>query len=388
MARILYVEDAPSIGGSVFSLLQLVRGLERPRYKPFVLFRHDLPARKDFESIGVATATWNSITGTSQKAPSSELPRPPAPFKRSGFYRLLHGTRLFAREQYANSRWLESWMRREGFSLLHANNSISANAAAIMAAGRAGISIVSHQRGFFNLSWLHALMARRVDRLLCVSDAVREHYIRQGLPRNKLQTVYNGIDTEVLAPRPKERRGELLVGWVGRIEPWKGGVTFIDAARLLASERRDLRFLMVGTGPEESRIRAIVAASPLLRDTVTLAGYRSDSRDLLADCDVFANTSIEPEPLSRSALEALAFGLPIAASNSGGNPEIVVDGENGFLFEPGNHAGLAEVIRRLADDAGLRSRLGAESRRRAETIFSAGRHRREIESVYAAIIST
>lgn len=388
MTRILFVEDAPSLGGSVFSLLQLVRGLERERYEPLVLFRHDLAARKDFESAGVPTAAWSSITGRSQKAPSSEPLRPLAPFKRSGFYRFFLGSRILAREQYADSRWLESWMRREGFSLLHANNSISANLAAIMAAGRAGIPVVSHQRGFFRVSWLHTLVARRVDRLLCVSDAVREHYIRQGLPRNKLQTVYNGIDTDFLTPRPKGRREEILVGWVGRVEPWKGGMTFINAARLLASERRRLRFLMVGTGTEEARIRSIVAASPLLKDAVTLVGYRSDSRDLLADCDVFANTSIEPEPLSRSALEALAFGLPIAASNCGGNPEIVVDGENGFLFEPGNHAGLAEIIRRLADDAGLRSKLGAESRRRAETIFSAERYRREVESVYAAIMST
>ncbi len=386
MTRILYVEDAPSLGGSVFSLLQLVRGLERERYEPLVLFRHDLAARRDFESAGVRTATWRSVTGKPQKAPSIEPPRPLAPFKQSGPYRLLLGTKLFAREQYADSRWLESWMRREGFALLHANNSISANLSAIMAAGRAGIPIVSHQRGFFRVSWLHALAARRVERLVCVSDAVREHYRRQGLPRDKLQTVYNGVDTEILTPRPKGGRAEILVGWVGRIELWKGGLTFINAARILASERRDLRFLMVGTGTEEARIRSIVETSPLLKDVVTMAGYRSDSRELLAGCDVFANTSIEPEPLSRSALEALAFGLPIAASDCGGNPEIVVDGENGFLFEPGNHAALADVIRALADDPALRSKLGLKSRSRAETIFSAGRYRREIESIYEAVL--
>jgi glycosyltransferase involved in cell wall biosynthesis len=375
------------MGGSVFSLLQMVRGLDRARYEPFVLFRYDLPARADFEAIDVPTATWASIRGTAEETPCIETPPRLGPFRRSRLYRLFYSTRLFAQKHYADSQWLGSWMRREGFSLLHANNSVTSNVASIVAAARAGIPVVSHQRGFFPLSRLHVFLARRVDRLLCVSEAVREHYVREGLPGTKLQTVYNGIDTIALRPRARDKRDYVRVGWFGRFEGWKGGQTFIDAARIITERRRDVRFLMVGTGSEESRLRAVVSEDPVLRSSITLSGYRDDFLDLLADCDILANTSIEPEPLSRSALEALAFGIPVIASNCGGNPEIVINGKNGFLFEPGDTVGLAGALRRLADEHGLRSSFGAEGRRRAEALFSAERHMHEIETVYGDVTS-
>ena len=374
------------MGGSVFSLLQIVRGLDRSRYEPFVLFKYDLPARKDFASIGVPSATRASIAGVPEETPPVEIPLALTPIRRSRLFRLFHSTKLFARKQFGDSLSLGSWIRREGFSLLHANNSILSNVTAIAAAGRIGIPVVSHQRGFFSLSRLHVLLARRIERLLCVSEAVRMHYVREGLPLTKLQTVYNGIDTIALRPRAREKRDHVLIGWFGRFERWKGGQTFIEAARILAGDRSDTRFLLVGTGSEESQMRGLVAGDPVLENVVSFAGYRDDFLNLLADCDVLANTSTEPEPLSRSALEALAFGIPVVASNCGGNPEIVIDGKNGFLFEPGSPVGLAAALRKLADDGGLRAKLGAEGRRRAETLFSAERYMHEIEAVYADII--
>lgn len=376
------------MGGSVFSLLQIAKGLDRSRYEPFVLFRYDLPARRDFESIGVRTATRASIAGGPEIPPPTGGPPVIAPYKLSAPYRLFSAAKECALARFGASAHLAAWMRREGFSILHANNSLAANIAAIVAARRAGIAAVSHQRGFSSLAMPHRLLSRRVDRLLCVSEAVRAHYVRQGLPPERLRTVYNGIDTAALRPRPKERRDHVRIGWFGRLERWKGAGTFIDAARMLAAERRDVRFVMVGTGSEERRLRAAVETEPALANALSLLGYREDFLDLLAGCDILANTSIEPEPLSRSALEALAFGIPVVASNCGGNSEIVVDGANGFLFESGNAERLAAVLRRLAGDGALRERLGAEGRRRAETLFSAERCIAEIEAVYADVIGS
>jgi len=72
--RILFVEEAPAVGGSSFSLLQLARGLDRARYEPFALFRYDLPVRMKFEALGIRTATWATIFGRDGQAPSDAPP--------------------------------------------------------------------------------------------------------------------------------------------------------------------------------------------------------------------------------------------------------------------------------------------------------------------------
>jgi glycosyltransferase involved in cell wall biosynthesis len=384
--RILFVEEAPAVGGSSFSLLQLARGLDRARYEPFALFRYDLPVRMKFEALGIRTATWATIFGRDGQAPSDAPPRKLPAYKRTNLYRLLWSAKAYAARQRADSLALATWIEHEAFSLLHANNSASANLGAIVAAARAHIPAVSHQRGCFRLTPLHRHLARRVKRFICVSDAVREHYIGEGLPAGKVQTIYNGIDVESLKPRAKEKRGYVLVGWSGRFELWKGAITFVDAARIILSKRDDVRFLMAGTGPEEQTIRRRVEADAILAKGVRLAGFRPDALDLIAGCDLFVNSSIEPEPLSRSALEALAFGVPVVASDSGGNPEIVAQGENGLLFEPGNAGSLEAALTRLIDDEALRTRCSREGRRRAEALFNAERYVHAVSSLYAGIL--
>jgi glycosyltransferase involved in cell wall biosynthesis len=119
---------------------------------------------------------------------------------------------------------------------------------------------------------------------------------------------------------------------------------------------------------------------------VRLTGFRSDVLDLVADCDIFVNTSVEPEPFSHSALEATALGIPVVASACGGLPEIVAAGKNGLLFRPGDARSLADALLKLLDDRDMRVRFGIEGRRRAERLFSLERHVKAIEAVYGEIL--
>jgi glycosyltransferase involved in cell wall biosynthesis len=386
LLRILFIEEAPAVGGSSFSLLQLARGLDRARYDPFALFRYDLPVRMKFEALGIRTATWATIFGRDEQAPSDAPPRELPAYKRTNFYRLLWSAKAYAARQRADSLALGKWIEHESFSLVHANNSASANLGAIVAAARASIPAVSHQRGCFHLTPLHRHLARRVKRFVCVSDAVRKHYLGEGLKAEKVQTIYNGIDVENLKPRAKEKREYVLVGWFGRFELWKGAITFVEAARIILSKRDDVRFLMAGTGPEEQAIRRRVEVDTILAKGIRLLGFRPDALDLIAGCDLFVNSSIEPEPLSRSALEALACGVPVVASDSGGNPEIVAEGENGLLFTPGSSVSLAAALMRLIEDEALRTRCSREGRRRAEALFNAERYVHGVSSLYAEIL--
>jgi glycosyltransferase involved in cell wall biosynthesis len=120
---------------------------------------------------------------------------------------------------------------------------------------------------------------------------------------------------------------------------------------------------------------------------VRLAGFRSDVREIIAGCDVFVVSSIKPEPLGHSALEAMALGIPVVASACGGLVEVVAHETSGLLVEPGNARALADALMRILGDGDLRDRLGIEGRRRAERIFGLDRHVKTIEDVYESVLA-
>lgn len=390
MKRILFMEEAPSIGGSLFSLLQLASGLDRSRFQPFVLFRYDLPVRNRFGEAGIPNATLASIKGRGEKAPpGTKRPLLPA-YKKTGPYRFLRSVRQYLACQRAEAEELGEWISDQGFALVHGNNSVAVNIPLITAAQRTSVPAVSHQRGFFRLTAFQRFLARGVGRFLCVSRAVAEHYVREGLPASKVEYIYNGIDLEAVRPAPETSAGKrsLTVGWFGRLDEWKGAATLIDAAMIVLGERPDVRFMIAGTGPEEGALRGRIEVNPLLSRNISFLGYRKDTIDLLSGCDLAVQTSIEPEPLSRSALEALACGIPVVASDCGGTPEIVEDGRCGLLVEPGNPVMLADAILKLAGNDDMRASFGKEARRRAESLFSAERYVKGVEGVYDAILGS
>lgn len=386
MHRILYIEDAPAVGGSAICLEELVRGLDRSRFEPFVLFAYDLAARASLGPAGIPNATAASIRGRPEPVPSEEREMHVPEFKKRGIYHLLWSLKSYLLVERERAAWLAEWIARERFDLVHANNALTANLAAIVAASRAGIPVVSHQRGYFRPTAFQRFAARGVDRFLCVSRSVADHYAAQGLRRDRVVTVHDGIDVVLLQPRKRAARDRALIAWAGRFVSWKGASILVDAAEMVLSRRSDADFVIAGAGPELAGLRERIGRSALLRDRVRLPGFRNDVRDLIADCDVFVNTSIEPEPFSHSALEAIALGVPVVASACGGLTEIVAHETNGFLFEPGNPRSLADAILKLLDDREMRVRFGIEGRRRAEQLFSLERHVKTIEAVYDAAI--
>jgi glycosyltransferase involved in cell wall biosynthesis len=213
-----------------------------------------------------------------------------------------------------------------------------------------------------------------------------DYYVAQGLGRDRIVPVYDGIDVTSLHPRDRAPRDRALVGWAGRLVPWKGASLLVEAAEIACARGLAADFVLAGAGPELDALRERVDRSELLKDRVRLPGFRSDVRDLIAGCDIFVNTSIEPEPLSHSTLEAMALGVPVVAPRCGGFPEIVAHETSGLLFEPGRSGSLADALARLVGDAPMRARFGAEGRKRAEGIFSLERHVGTIEAVYDEVV--
>ncbi len=386
MHRILYVEEGPVVGGSTHTLLHALKRLDRSRIEPFVLFRYDVPARDAFAALGVETATWAAIGASGSPSPPPPLPARIPRIKLTAPYRLLRSAKIYATEQRADASLLSRWIRNRGFSLVHANNAVPFNIGALVAARRCGVPAVSHQRGFFRLTPLHRFLARRVERFVCVSDAVRSRCLSEGLPPDKVRTIHDGIDLDAYRPRPRAISEGTLVGWFARFERWKGCLTFVEAARAVLAADPRFRFVMAGAGPEEELVRRMVASDPVFGDRISLPGFRKDAAEIMSRCDVVVNSSIEPEPLSNTALEALALGIPAVVSDVGGNPEIVEHGVNGFVFEHGRSESLASALLSLGADSALRERFGEAGRLRAERLFDARRYADDLASLYMEIL--
>ncbi len=155
---------------------------------------------------------------------------------------------------------------------------------------------------------------------------------------------------------------------VARLIPEKGVVELVEAARRICAVRKDVVFLLAGTGPLMERLRALVREYGLDRQFKVL-GWRDDVNDLMKCADILTLPSYYMEGLPVSILEAMACGKPVVTTHHKGCEDAVVDGQTGFLVPVREIAPLAARIVTLLDDPGLRERMGQAGRRRVEQTY-------------------
>ena len=284
-------------------------------------------------------------------------------------------------------------MRRTAPVIVHANSS-KAGVLGRLAAVAAGVPIrifTVHGWAFSASSGLVSVLYRWADRLMaplttltiCVADRERTSGLAaRTCSAERTVVIPNAVDVDAV-PRARHDGGPPLVVAVGRLAEPKDALTLVRA--LAAVRGRPFSALLIGDGPDRPSVEAEVRRLGL-QDAVALAGTRDDVPALLAQADVFALSSrSEGAPLS--ILEAMAAGLPVVSSRVGGVPELVVEGETGLLVPPGDPAAMAAALGRLLADAGLRRRLGAAGRERAQRCFDVRRQRRAHLDCYARELS-
>jgi sugar transferase (PEP-CTERM/EpsH1 system associated) len=223
------------------------------------------------------------------------------------------------------------------------------------------------------------LLLQRRDRVVAVGEAVRQALIvNEGIPAPRIQVVYNGVDFEQFAHRPAERDcvrrelgladDELVVIQVARLDYLKDHQTAIRTLGRVCRSLPRVRLVLVGEGPEMPRIEAQIQEKGLA-GRVLFVGLRKDVPRLLQAADLFLLTSTS-EGIPLTVIEAMATGLPVVSTRVGGLPEMLEDGESGFLAPAGDDAGLASAILRLSGDPDFRKRVGQRGRERALASFS------------------
>ncbi|HET9480544.1 MAG TPA: glycosyltransferase [Candidatus Polarisedimenticolia bacterium] len=233
-----------------------------------------------------------------------------------------------------------------------------------------------------------ALRSARV--VLGNAPSVRKHLIDTvGLVPERVRVILNGVDTEAFRPGPcalaepwaaRDAGRGPLVGFIGSLRQAKDPALFIRIAAAVARRAPSTRFVIVGEGELRVQLEA-QAAGAGLNGSLVFTGPRADAPEVLRALDLLAVTS-EREGCCNVILEAMATGVPVCATAVGGNPDLVSQGADGFLFPHGDVDAGAEAIGRLVADAQERRRLSEAALRKARSRFAAATMVRATESLY------
>lgn len=214
-------------------------------------------------------------------------------------------------------------------------------------------------------------VTRSIDRVVCVVPAVRDELLRIGVAESKLEVIENGIpDPGLGVKRSPEgaKEGVVRVGSAGRFEQPKGYEHFIAAAVIVARERRDVEFRLVGDGTLRDALTA-QAERLGIGDRLEFAGWSDDPLGEIAAMDIYVVSSVT-ETTNLTMLEAMGLSRPVVATDVGGISDVVLDGISGYLVPPRREDLMALRILELAGNPALRESMGVAGRHRFEERFT------------------
>ena len=289
-------------------------------------------------------------------------------------------------------------IRRRGVRIVHGTDFVT-NFLGLLAARLAGARMVvnrvdlGHERpGFGPLRRrVEKLVSARADVVCANAEAVARLCISQeGCSPERVVVVRNGIDLrrfDELAARAAEGpvpEGGPIVAVVANLWPVKDHRTLIEAAALVQRRIPDVRFALVGDGPERDHLQRLIGELGL-RDAVHLLGTRYDVPAILARSSAFCLPS-RAEGLSNAIMEAMAAALPVVATDAGGNAELVRHGSTGFVVPIGDAASMAARLVDVLSDPRLARQMGRRGRAVADRALSLERKRAAYRELYCSVL--
>ena len=375
--RVLHVLTQLDLGGAQTSTLDLLRSLDRHRFDPTL-------------AAGRAGLLWPDAAAI----PHLRLVTLPS------LQRAIHPWR-----DTASILRLARFMRRERFDIVHTHNS-KAGILGRWAAHLARVPIIVHTiHGFAfhdeqgaGARWLYTSLERRTASITHRLVSASTHDVDAGLRERighhaQYALIRYGIDRQRFTvngqPRHALRRqlglpaDAPIVGMIGCLKPQKAPLDFLRVCSLVALQRPDARFLLIGDGalrPQVERWRRRLG----LEERCLLLGWRRDIPALLHLMDVFVLTS-RWEGLPIAMLEAMASGRPVVVSRVGGASDVMTDGENGYLVPPGDVRLFAHRVVSLLQHRALADRIGTAAAQRINDDFETTRMVGQLASLYEAL---
>lgn len=373
--NVLYVITKLELGGAQKQLLSLLGRLDRQRFSPFLF-----TAR-----YGLLLQEALSITGLKVKR-SRFLERPINPFK----------DLLALIEIY----W---FIKRNNIAIVHTHSS-KAGILGRIAARAAGVKFIIHtvhgwpfhdyQRGLWRK--LFVGMERFVGKFTYRLIAVSCHDKQKGLSHNigeenRYRLIRYGIDCAEFNRREQKIKVELgisfqdlVVANISCFKPQKSPLEFIKLAALVNRALPGVKFLFVGDGSLRKNIERLIYRLNLQKKVI-LTGWRRDIPEILSATDVLVLTSLW-EGLPIVALEAMAAGRPVVATNTGGVEELIVEGKTGFMVAPHDIGQMSEKLIALLKDENLRRIIGQNARSSLDSHFRLEKMAKDNQDLYEDLI--
>ncbi len=373
MHSILYPVNALHHAGAEQQLLALVRGLDKERFRPIVA-----PLYPD----GSLAAQFRAVPGLEVIDLGRRGKFDPSPLWKIGA--ILRSRRVAIVQPFLTPSTF--------FGLLPA---LGVRAPITIVTERCGVRR-NRGAGYKTYRTIEDWLTRFADSVVPNSLAGAALLRERGIAAAKIQPIYTGLDRARLQPDPAQvaahratlgvPTGGKVVGILATLTPAKDHATFFRAAVQVAAARPDSRFAIIGEGALRAELTALVARLGEA-ERVTFFGYQSRVADYLAACDLLVSSSRDNEGASNSILEGMALGLPIVATDIGGNGELVRDGVTGRLTAIGDHAAIAAAILRAFDRPEETATLVANARRLVETEFSHEGMVAQYEALYARLLA-
>lgn len=351
--RLLIITDEMEVGGTQRQIVELARHIDRNAFHVSVAyFRNGSPYIDELREAGVEVTC---IPKRWKIDPMFFLRL--CRYLRRGEFDLVHGF------SFGGELW--GWL-------------------ANLVAGHA--RFISSARSVYEwyspLQWsIKRLITLNSAALVANSQAGAEYAaLQMGVRASSVQVVYNGMRL----PAPQERGGRdhraFRVLFIGRLVGHKNIPCLLRAFAQLRAERQDAMLDIVGDGPERPMLERLATKLAIAGD-VNFHGEQADVLPYLARADAFVCSSFR-EGLSNAIIEAMSAGVPVVASNVGGNSELVSHGETGLLFPLDDHDSLAAMLGELARDPALRARLGDAASAAIRRFHDPRRMAAQMEAIY------
>jgi glycosyltransferase involved in cell wall biosynthesis len=387
--RVLFLNTRDQCGADVEVHLMLMANFAADEVEVFVISNSEAA---DADALRVRLAGMPHVTST-----FLPLGRPSEALSQKGKL----GKLLAYGPSVASLAKAAAFVRRHQIQVIHATDRPrDASYVSLLGYLTGAISVVHMHAHVSDLSSPTLWGMRNATAIFAVSDSIRVNLIKLGLSADKIYTVHNAVDTDYFDPdktfdaRPSIREqfgipdNAPVVGIAARMNPWKGQIELLGAISQLRETFPDLHVMILGTNVPTMRAQyEKIAHEGGIADRVHFGGYQKDVRPFLNEFDLFVHPSYG-EPFGLAIVEAMAMRKPVIACGTGGVPEIITHGRDGWLVEERSAGAVAAGIATLLNDAELCRQMGERARKTVRDRFTPRQQCAAVTQRYASLIAT
>ena len=422
MKNILILDTGKEWGGGTNSLLELLKRIDRKNYKFTALFYYncsksdDSDIKTEIERLGIDFLLLERFNQPFIVKMLKELGRTLLFFDKRLRKLYIFWLDYFFRIK-KDAEHIARILKDLNIDLLYMNNQPSTNLEGIIAAKNVGIKSLLHGRIEAELNFFEINATNKwLTKMICVSEGVKDSFIKQGIKSSLCTVVHNGIDISITPAIPPDKirqelgikEDEIVIGSVGSLVKRKRFDDLIKTVTYLGAQNTEhktqkpdnppsppfvkggmggfldkIKCLIAGEGPERESLQREINKNKL-NDRVILTGFKSDAISYINAMDIFVLLS-EREGLPRVILEAMLMKKPVVAANIAGPTELVADGKTGYLIPLGKFEDAASAVAKLVISPALRKEMGMNGYHRVIKEFTIDNYIQGVEKIFEEI---